>query len=115
MTVEDSENQEFDPFANMLEFYDSWTKTWSKSMSETVSSEQFAQTMAEQMEGNMGFMGLIRKQVSDAMTQYLQGINLPTRKEVIDLAERLNHIEMMMDDLDAKLDEILDQIKKQES
>ncbi len=115
MSDEQAENQEFDPFVNMVEFYDNWTKSWANSMSETFTNERFAKTMAEQMEGSMEFMGLIRKQVSDAMTQYLQGINLPTRNEVIDLAERLNRIEMILDDLDAKTDEILDQIKNQKS
>jgi hypothetical protein len=37
-------------------------------------------------------------------------MNLPTRKEVISMAERLTKIEMAMDDLDAKLDEVLDRL-----
>ena len=45
------------------------------------------------------------------MEQYLQQMNLPTRTEVISMAERLTKIEMAMDDLDAKLDEVLDLLK----
>jgi polyhydroxyalkanoate synthesis regulator phasin len=45
------------------------------------------------------------------MEQYLQQMSLPTRKEVVSLAERLTKIEMRLDDLDAKLDEVLDHLK----
>ena len=48
------------------------------------------------------------------MEQYLQQMNLPTRKEVITMSERLTKLEMAMDDLDAKLDEILDILKTNE-
>ena len=60
-------------------------------------------------------MGFVRKQVTSAMEQYLQQMNLPTRKEVIDLAERLTHIEMTIDDLDAKIDKVLDLLKAEDS
>jgi hypothetical protein len=45
------------------------------------------------------------------MEQYLQQMNLPTRDQVVNLAERLTNVEMRLDDLDAKLDDTLDQIK----
>ena len=40
-------------------------------------------------------------------------MSLPTQSEVVSLAERLTTIEMRLDDVDAKLDEILDQLKVQ--
>lgn len=114
MSEEEQRKQEIDPFGNMIEFYDSWTKAWASTMSDAVATESFAQSAAEQMEGSLEFMGFIRKQVADAMEQYLQQMNLPTRKEVIVVAERLTHIEMTIDDLDAKIDQILDLIKAEE-
>jgi len=41
----------------------------------------------------------------------LQQMSLPSRKEVLNLAERLTHIEMRLDDMDAKLDEVLDHLQ----
>ena len=40
-----------------------------------------------------------------AMTQALQQANMPSRTDIISLAERLTQVEMRLDDLDAKLDE----------
>ena len=114
MSEEEGKKKEIDPFNDMIEFYDGWTKAWASTMSDTVASERFAQSAAEQMESSLEFMGFIRKLVGDAMDQYLQQMNLPARKEVVDLAERLTHIEMTIDDLDAKIDEILDLMKAEE-
>ena len=68
-------------------------------------------TMAQQTEGSLEFWALVRRQVGEAMEQYLQQMSLPTQSEVVSLAERLTTIEMRLDDMDAKLDEVLDHVK----
>jgi polyhydroxyalkanoic acid synthase PhaR subunit len=112
MSEERSDQPNFDPSAMMVDFFDTWSKTWSKAMSETVNSEQFAQSISQQMESSMDMMALVRRQVGEFMEQYLQQVSLPSRKEVLSLAERLTNLELALDDVDAKLDEILDQLKK---
>ncbi len=113
MSQEQSGKPEGDPFEPVIQFYDSWTKSWSNAMSEMVASKSFADSMSQQMEGSMEALAMVRKQVSDLMEQYLQQMSLPTRKEVIGLAERMTRIEMLVDDLDAKLDKILDLLQAQ--
>lgn len=107
-----SENTQADPLSGMMQFYDQWTKTWANSMGETVANPRFAETMAEQTEGSLEFWALVRRQVGEAMEQYLQQMGLPTQGEVVSLAERLTTIEMRLDDVDAKLDEVLDHLKE---
>ena len=114
MSDETPEKPDVDPFAQMIQFYDSMSKSWASAMSDAVASKSFAESMSEQMEGNLEAMSLMRKQFGDSMEQYLQQMNLPTRKEVITLSERLTKLEMTLDDLDAKLDEILDALKTQD-
>jgi hypothetical protein len=46
------------------------------------------------------------------MEQYLTQMNLPTQKDVIGVAERLTNIEMRIDDIEAKVDEVLDSLKQ---
>jgi len=104
---EKSERPASDPFAQMIQFYDAMSKSWAKAMSDAVSSESFARSMGEQMEGSLEIAALMRRQMAEVMEKYLEGMNLPTRKEVINVAERLSRIEMALDDLDAKLDEVL--------
>jgi polyhydroxyalkanoate synthesis regulator phasin len=106
-----SEKSPSDPFSQMLQLYDDWTKTWSSAMSEMVASKGFADSVTQQMESGLSTMGLFRRQVNEAMEQYLQQMSLPTRREVLNLAERLTHIEMRLDDLDAKLDGMLDLLR----
>ena len=115
MSEEKSEKSQADPMASMMQFYEQWTKTWANSMSETVASPRFAETMAKQTEGSLEFWSLVRRQVGEAMEQYLQQMGLPTQGEVVSLAERLTTIEMRLDDVDAKLDEVLDQLKSTQS
>jgi hypothetical protein len=68
--------------------------------------------MAQQLEGNLEAMGLLRRQVSEIMEQYLQQMSLPTRKEILSLAERLTQIEMRLDDVDARTEEILELLQE---
>lgn len=103
---------DFDPSNMMIQFYDNWTKTWASAMSEAATSKSFAESMGQQMESSLDTMALIRRQVNDFMEQYLQQMSLPTRKEVLNLAERLTKIEMDLDDLDEKMETALDLLKK---
>lgn len=111
MSKDKAEKRGSDPTAPWMEFFDTWTKAWADTMSETVASKSFAESMGQQMESSLDALTLVRRQVSELMEQYLQQMNLPTRGEVLSLAERLTRIEMRVDDLDAKADEILDLLK----
>lgn len=108
---EGEEKQQGDPFARMLQFYDDWTKTWAGAASEMVSSKPFADSMAQQLEATLSTTQLLRRQMGEIMEQSLQQMSLPTRKEVVQIAERLTHVEMRLDDMEAKLDEVLDLLR----
>lgn len=111
MAEDKSKGTVTDPFSPLVEFYDNWTKSWSGAMSEMVASKSFADSMSKQVESNLEALAMVRRQVDGIMEQYLQQMNLPSRKEVISLAERLTKIEMAVDDLDAKMDQIIDLLK----
>jgi hypothetical protein len=106
-----NETAQVDPFAQMFQFYDSFQKTWSGVMSEAVGSKSFAESMGQQLESSLDTMTLFRRQFGDLMEQYLRQMSLPTRKEVISIAKRLTQLEMAIDDLNAKVDEVLDLLK----
>jgi polyhydroxyalkanoate synthesis regulator phasin len=57
----------------------------------------------------------MRRQMSEIMEQSLQQMSLPTRKEVVSIAERMTNIEMRLDDMEAKLDEVLDLLRPDRS
>jgi BMFP domain-containing protein YqiC len=109
--TEKPDSPEGDPFGQMVQFYDDWTKTWAGALSGTASSKGFADTVAQQMEGSLSTMGLVRRQMAELTEQSLQQMSLPTRKDLVNLAQRLTDVEMRLDDMEAKLDEVLDILK----
>ena len=108
---ENDEKQSADPFSQMVQFYDDWTKNWSGALSNTVSSRGFVDSVAEQMESSLGVMGMVRRQMADLMEQSLQQMSLPTRSDLLSVSKRLTNVEMRLDDVEAKLDEVLDLLK----
>jgi hypothetical protein len=106
-----SEQKSNDPFAQMLQFYDEWSKNWASALSQMVSSKPVADSMAQQMEANLSAMGLMRSQMSEMMAQTLQQMNMPSRQEVLSMSERMTQIEMRLDDMEAKMDEALDLLR----
>ena len=111
MSENKPERPEGDPFSQMVQFYDDWTKTWSAAASSVASSRGFADSMAQQMESTLGTAQLMRRQLSDMMEQSLQQMSLPTRKDILSISQRMTNMEMRLDDVEARLDEILDLLK----
>jgi polyhydroxyalkanoic acid synthase PhaR subunit len=107
MSESKSHQPAFDPFEIWKPFQDAWAKA----LSESVSSEDFAKAMGKSLDEYLQTYAPMRQQMEKLVERYLQQLNMPTRNEVISLAERLTNIEMRLDDLDAKLDDILDQFK----
>ncbi len=97
----------FDPFAAWRPFQEAWAKT----MGEAVASEEFAKAMGQYIDNYMETAGPLRLQMEKAVERYFEQVNLPTRSEVASLAERFTHLELRVDDLDAKLDEALDHLR----
>ena len=81
-------------------------------MSDAATSERFAEAMGKQMESNLASYAQAQKGFGGWMDNYLREMNLPTRDEMAGLAERLTSMEIKLDDLDAKLDQLLDLLKK---
>lgn len=101
----------FDPLAFWKQLHDIQMQGWAKFMSETVGSENFAQTMGQSITSYLETANPVQKQVEQAMAHYLQRMNMPTHQEVVSLAERLTQLELRVDDLDAKIDEVLERLK----
>jgi hypothetical protein len=52
-------------------------------------------------------MALIRKTSAPAMSGLLAQLNMPSREDVLTLAQRMTHVEMVLDDVDAGLEQVL--------
>jgi hypothetical protein len=111
VSEEKADRSEFDPFAPWVQFTENWMNAWSNVLSEITTSEHFATSMGQQIESMLEASKLARQGLKASMEQYLAQMNLPTRDQVIGLAQRMTHVEMRLDDLEAKMDESLDLLK----
>lgn len=96
----------FDPTGMFKSLRDANVEVWSKAMAQFVNTEAFAHGTGTMLDAWLTSSVPFRKALEMAMTQVLTGLNLPTRADITSLAERLTNIEMRLDDLDAKLDEV---------
>src|ERR1700723_2524449 len=95
-----------DPFEPFRAIRDKYLDAMAKSMVETVNSESYAQASGTMLEGYLTATATLREAMAQSMAQALEQLSLPSRLEVAALAERFTHVEMRLDDMDAKLDRI---------
>src|SRR5436305_4764673 len=105
MSQRPEDSNPFDPTGMWRTMRDAGMDTWSKMMIQLVNTEAYAQATGAMMDAWLTTSAPFRKAIETTMTQVLTQINMPTRTDVIGLAERLTNIEMRLDDLEAKLDE----------
>jgi hypothetical protein len=96
----------FDPTGMYKHMRDASMDSWSKMMIQFVNTEEYAKATGTILDAWLTSSVPFRKMLEMAMTQTLTNLNMPSRSDFISLAERLTHIEMRLDDLEAKLEEI---------
>jgi hypothetical protein len=102
----------FDPTGMLKDMRDAGMDSWAKMMIQFVNTDAYARATGTTLDAWLSTSGPFRKAVETVMTQVLTNLNMPTRADVIGLAERLTNIEMRLDDLEAKLDEALHAARK---
>jgi hypothetical protein len=92
-----------DPFGFWKAARDANLEAWSKLMVDMVNSDEYAKTTGAALTQFLALSQPGRDAAEQSMTQTLATLNMPSRAEVISIAERLVNVEMRLDDLDAKL------------
>lgn len=95
----------FDPTGIFKEMRDANLDAWSRMMIQLVNTEAYARATGAMLDAWLASSMPFRKATETAMTQALASVNMPSRADVAGLAERLTHIEMRLDDLEALLEE----------
>jgi len=106
MANESDSGKPFDPMEPWRGMRDAYLDTWAKSMIDMVNTEAYAQATGAMLDTYLTVSAPFREAVEKAMVKTLEQLSMPSRDDVISLAERMTHIEMRLDDLDAKIDEI---------
>lgn len=96
-----------DPFGAWKTMRDTNMDAWSKMMIEVVNTDAYAQATGAMLDSYLTMSRPFQQAIETTMTRVLTGLNMPTRADVTGMAERMTNLEMRLDDLDARLDEIL--------
>jgi hypothetical protein len=96
-----------DPWRGMR---DAYMDVWAKTMVDAVNSEAYAQASGAILDSYLTASSPFREAVEKTMLKVLEQMSMPSRADVVSLAERMTNVEMRLDDMDAKLDRILQQL-----
>ena len=98
----------FDPFETFRKMRDTYLEGMSKVMIDAVNTEEYAQASGALLNNYLTLSAPFREAMDKAMIMALEQFSLPSRQQVVALAERFTNLEMRLDDLDAKLDRIVE-------
>ena len=97
----------FDPLESFRGLRDIYLDAMAKTMVETVNTEGYAKASGAMLDSTLTMSAPMRESMEKSMLQVLQQLSLPSRQDIVILAERFTNMEMRLDDLDAKLDRVL--------
>jgi hypothetical protein len=79
-----------------------------RKMRDAVNTEEYAQATGALLNNYLTLSAPFREALDKAMIMALEQFSLPSRQQVTALAERFTNLEMRLDDLDAKLERIVE-------
>lgn len=104
MSQSNHEVDPFDPLGVFKDFRTSGMDSWSKMMVQLVNTDAYAHATGAMLDAWLASSKPFRDLLENTFTQALQNLNMPTGEQFATLAERLTHIEMRLDDLEALLE-----------
>lgn len=97
-----------DPFEAFRKMRETYLEGMSKVMIDAVNTEEYAKASGALLNNYLTLAAPFREALDKAMVMALEQFSLPSRQQVTALAERFTNLEMRLDDLDAKLDRIIE-------
>jgi hypothetical protein len=103
--------KQIDPFESLRKMRDSYLDAMAKVMVNAVNTESYAQATGAMLDTYLTASAPFREALEASMVHALEQLSLPSRQELAVLAERFTNLEMRLDDIDAKLDEVVRSIR----
>jgi hypothetical protein len=99
--------QSTDPADSFRQLRDNYLDAWAKSMVEVVNTDAYAKATGALLDTYLSVSSPFRETMEKALVQTLAQLSMPSRADVVSLAERLTNLELKIDDIDAKLDQLV--------
>src|SRR5882724_4391096 len=96
----------FDPVKLVRDARDAGMDAWAKLMLRLTSSHEYQRMQGFISKPTLLAIAVFRKASDSTMGGVLGNLNMPSREEVLQISQRLTHIEMALDDLAAGLDQL---------
>lgn len=110
MAAENDNGIPVDPIESFRGMRDAYLEGMSKVMINAVNSEEYAQATGAMLNGYLNLTAPFRDALDKAMIMALEQFSLPSRQQVAGLCERFTNLEMRLDDIDAKLDRLIESV-----
>jgi hypothetical protein len=107
MAEDPTHDKRFDPMEPWRAARDIYLDALGKTTVDMVNSEAYAQATGAMLDSYMTVSTPFREAVEKAMLKTLEQAAMPSRDDVLSIAARMTNIEMRLDDMDAKMDNIL--------
>jgi len=89
-----------DPGAMFREFVTQWERNFNSLANQIMGTESFTRAMQGAQKAQLG----VRETVADVMTRQLQALSMPTRDDVIRIAEKLQQVDKRLARIEALLE-----------
>ena len=96
----------FDPLKLVRDARDAGMDAWAKLMLRLTGSHEYQRVQGFVFKPTLLAIAMFRKASDSTMGGVLGNLNMPSREEVLQISQRLTHIEMALDDLAAGLDQL---------
>jgi polyhydroxyalkanoic acid synthase PhaR subunit len=99
-----------DVLAQWKRFLDDSIEAWSKVLGKAMETEGFAAAMGKFLDQYLNTVGPIRKSLHSSSEDFLRAMNLPSRKQVTDLAAQLVSLETRLEEMEEQGEKVVDKI-----
>jgi hypothetical protein len=87
-------------------------EAWAKALVEGVNTDAYAKASGALLDVFLTASTPLRQTLEKSMLEALKQLSMPSRSDIVSLAERMTNVEMRLDDLDAKIDQIAAGLRK---
>ena len=92
------------------QFMDQWIAAWSKVQREAMGSEAFGKAMGQYLDQFLALQGPAKKMAEESRETTLQTLGLPSRNQMVAIAQQLMDLDDRMDAVDDRLAALLTKI-----
>lgn len=101
------------PISLWRSFRDVNVEAWAQGTANIVNTDAFSQILGLYLDSYLALYAPFQKVLHQYQETSLAQLNLPSRTELTALAQRMTHIELRLDDLDARIDHVLHTLRAQ--